>query len=358
MKTSSYLLLFTFIVFINGYSKTNVNDTLVIGYSKVAPFIYEQDNKIQGPAVWLWEQITDENNFHYNYKELSSDELLPSLEQGEVDLTIFPLTITSDRSEHFNFSVPFYLAYSGVMVKDHSSWDKAMLFLKTFFSLNFFRALGTLALVILIFGFFEWLFERKTNHEEFGDGIKGLWSGFWWSAVTMTTVGYGDKSPKTTGGRVVALIWMFAAIMIISGFTASITSSLTVTELETSSNNIEDFKKRKIGTVESSATYKWLKDNFYKNKTLYPTKEALIEGFKNHEIEAVAYDLPLLKEMYKKQKLDDYRILDIKYNPQYYAFGMNKNISDSLRRKINTALLKATESNDWSILLAEYGLKK
>jgi ABC-type amino acid transport substrate-binding protein len=307
--------------------------------------------------VWLWEEIAKQNAFQYELKKLKSETLLIDLEEGNIDLAIYPLSITSERSQKMNFSAPFYLARSGLMTKDVSSFEGAILFLKSFFSLNFFRALGTLALIILIFGFLEWRFERKVNHEEFGAGIKGLWSGFWWSAVTMTTVGYGDKSPKTTGGRIVALVWMFTAIMIISGFTASITSSLTVTELGTSSNNIEDFKERRIGTVEYSGTHNWLRDNFYKNKILYPNKEELIKALENNEIEAAAYDLPLLKEMYKKNELVGFRVLDIKYNPQYYALGMNRNISDSLRTEINTALLKATESFEWSVILAEYDLK-
>ncbi|MEX1193068.1 MAG: transporter substrate-binding domain-containing protein [Brumimicrobium sp.] len=355
MKLSLYLLVISFTALTNIYSKTN--DTIKVGYTEGAPFIYKQNETLQGPLAWLWDEIAEENEYHFDLIEINADKILVSIDKGEIDLAIFPLSITSERLETLNFSVPFYLAHSGVMTKNLSSWDQTLLFLKTFFSLNFFRALGALALVILIFGFLEWLFERKLNSEEFGGGVKGLWSGFWWSAVTMTTVGYGDKSPKTTGGRVVALIWMFAAIMIISGFTASIASSLTVTELGTASDGIEDFKERKIGTVENSATHKWLKDNFFKNKTLYPTKEELIQALENDDIEAAAYDLPLLKEMQKNENLNDLRILEIRYNPQYYALGMNTNVSDSLRKEVNTALLKATESYEWSILLAEYGLK-
>lgn len=355
MKRYFYLLFISIFITTNAYSTRT--DTIIVGYSEAAPFLYKKNGSLDGPIIWLWEKIAEANSFHFKLKELNAEEILPQLENHKIDIALFPLTITSERSKLMSFSVPFYLAHSGIMTRDLSSWDKAILFLKTFFSINFFRALGTLALVILIFGFLAWRFERKVNQEEFDGGIKGLWSGFWWSAVTMTTVGYGDKSPKTTGGRLIALIWMFTAIMIISGFTASITSSLTVTELETNADNISDFKKRNVGTVEHSATHKWFKDNFYKNKSLYPTKEKLINALEQQEVKAIAYDLPLLKELYKEKKLNTHRILNIKFNPQYYAFGMNRKIPDSLRRNINTELLKATESYDWSIILAEYGLK-
>jgi voltage-gated potassium channel len=49
----------------------------------------------------------------------------------------------------------------------------------------------------------------------------------WWAVVTITTVGYGDKYPVTTGGRVTAMIVMFAGVGII-GALASILSSVLV----------------------------------------------------------------------------------------------------------------------------------
>lgn len=352
-----YLKLSILLLLLLNSAHLKAEDTLVVGYSEASPFIYENNGEIHGPLYWLWEQIHSEIESSYSLKKINSEELLDQLERGEVDLCIYPLTITSERSKKVNFTTPFYLAYSGVLTKDLSNWDKSILFLKTFFSLNFFRAIGALIIVILLFGIIEWLFERKVNNEEFGNGLKGLWDGFWWSAVTMTTVGYGDKSPKTNGGRIVALIWMFTAIMIISGFTASIASSLTITELETSMNNINDLKKNRLGTVEGSSTHKWLKDNFFKNKALYKNKQSLIEALQNNEVENIAYDLPLLNEMYKNNNLSGYRILDLKYNPQYYAIALRKNISDSTLNSINTHLLKATESYEWDVILSEYNLK-
>ncbi len=45
---------------------------------------------------------------------------------------------------------------------------------------------------------------------------------FWWSIQTVTTVGYGDVTPKTAEGRTVAAILMVAAVAAISLLTASI----------------------------------------------------------------------------------------------------------------------------------------
>ncbi len=49
-----------------------------------------------------------------------------------------------------------------------------------------------------------------------------LASGLWWSVVTLTTVGYGDISPVSLGGRVLAIIVMFFGIGLLGTLSASL----------------------------------------------------------------------------------------------------------------------------------------
>ena len=55
-----------------------------------------------------------------------------------------------------------------------------------------------------------------------GDSFDTLGDGLWWSAVTMATVGYGDLSPVTLGGRVVAVTTMIVGIGSFSVMTAKL----------------------------------------------------------------------------------------------------------------------------------------
>jgi voltage-gated potassium channel len=47
------------------------------------------------------------------------------------------------------------------------------------------------------------------------------WDGVWWAMTTVTTVGYGDYSPRTDAGRAIAIVVMLAGI----GFVAVLTAA-------------------------------------------------------------------------------------------------------------------------------------
>lgn len=59
-----------------------------------------------------------------------------------------------------------------------------------------------------------------------------FWETIWWALITMTTVGYGDKYPITTGGRVVGVFVAFSGVALLSIFTATISSVLVARKIK------------------------------------------------------------------------------------------------------------------------------
>jgi len=53
------------------------------------------------------------------------------------------------------------------------------------------------------------------NITSFGDAL-------WWASTTVTTVGYGDRFPVTTQGRLIAVALMVVGIALVSTVTASV----------------------------------------------------------------------------------------------------------------------------------------
>jgi voltage-gated potassium channel len=52
-----------------------------------------------------------------------------------------------------------------------------------------------------------------------------VWVGMWWALQTVTTVGYGDVTPKAVSGRLVGALVMLEGVAFVAIITAAITSS-------------------------------------------------------------------------------------------------------------------------------------
>ena len=55
-------------------------------------------------------------------------------------------------------------------------------------------------------------FENQAQPEEF----KSVFHSLWWSVVTLTTLGYGDVYPITTGGRIFTFVVLLIGLGIVS----------------------------------------------------------------------------------------------------------------------------------------------
>ncbi len=60
--------------------------------------------------------------------------------------------------------------------------------------------------------------------------FKSYWNGIWWAIVTVSTVGYGDISPQTVTGRIVAIVLMVVGIGFLAVLTATISSHFVKAE--------------------------------------------------------------------------------------------------------------------------------
>ena len=135
---------------------------------------------------------------------------------------------------------------------------------KNFFSLletifNSRRLRTILAALIFFIGIFGYLFYvSEPQVETFGDGI-------WWALVTITTVGYGDITPLTTLGRVVAGLLMLLGLGLIATITAIVSAKFIqnyvdghtnddvlekLEELETEIEKIEELEDNVLGKLK------------------------------------------------------------------------------------------------------------
>jgi ABC-type amino acid transport substrate-binding protein len=304
-----------------------------------------------GLSVELWRSVAGDLGQAYRFVEMPTvDGMLDALEQGEIDLVTSSLSVTPAREARFDFAHPFLSSNLAILAMrtDENPWLRT---LKSFLSLPFLAALGSLGLVLLAAGAALYFFERRHNPEQFSEEpVPGLGAAFWWAAVTMTTVGYGDKAPVSLGGRLVALFWMFLSVIILSTFTASIVSSLALPSGDSAIQDFSDLRSGRVATIKGSTADMLLRAN-QMDAVHLDSIDAITGALGRPGIEAVLYDKPTLQFLLRRLDRDAY-LVDLPTEREDYAFVLPQD--SDFREALNVSLLQELQGPDWFSLKERY----
>ncbi|QLG47004.1 transporter substrate-binding domain-containing protein [Costertonia aggregata] len=172
LHTRKFLMVLLLLLSVGISNAQTQKDTLLVGYTAAPPFIINKNATLQGINIWLWKRVAKDLDLKYRFIPMGFSTMLDSLKNGSIDVSINPLTITSERSNKMEFTHSFYASNSTVAVAELSSFQKIYQFIEGFFNINFLKGLLLLLAIILLFGFLGWYFERKANPEHFRGGIK------------------------------------------------------------------------------------------------------------------------------------------------------------------------------------------
>ena len=101
-------------------------------------------------------------------------------------------------------------------------------------------------LLAFVSGFIAWIIETWSNEVQFPRPfIIGWFEGVWWSFISMTTVGYGDKTPKSILARIFAIIWILTGIVVFGILTGELTTSI----MQVNSPPPADMKDAQVGAI-------------------------------------------------------------------------------------------------------------
>ena len=167
----------------------------------------------------------------------------------------------------------------------------------------------------------------------------------------MTTVGYGDRSPKTVGGRVLALVWMFASLILLGAFIAAFTAAITVSGLEPEIQGLDDLRGAKVATLDGAASEDFLRAERIAFRG-YPSIPDALAAVKSGQSDAAVHDDALLHYLVTNDPAPDLLVLNELFDPQTYGIALP---TDSpLRESINRSLLEFTHTPRWQEILDTY----
>jgi ABC-type amino acid transport substrate-binding protein len=333
--------------------ETPVPRTLLVGVFESPPiFIKIGDHRWAGFSVELWQAVAQHINATYEFREFPTlGSMLDALVKAEID--VIPSLPASERLESvMDFSQSYLKSGLAIAVPAGAVEYRWFGVFKGIFSKQVLKAIGFLLLMSMIAGIILWSFERRRNSDMFGGRwLEGVSHGIWWAIVTMTTVGYGDKAPKTLGGRVVALLWMVFSIVFIAGFTANIAANLTIRNLKGKVGGFNDLYSARVGSISRSEGFEFLSEQGIAVIPYGKVQEGL-QAMVEKNLDAFVQNEQLLQYHVKNKFPGQVQVLAGTYDEYFVSMGLQQH--SALRKPINKALLKFMDSREWVELMNRY----
>jgi polar amino acid transport system substrate-binding protein len=328
-------------------------DGMVVAVHDKPPFAFrDESGSWTGIGIQLWEAAAKDNNWQFRYEEVPSEDLLPSLAGRKVDVVVGELLVNAPDERVIDFSQPFLESSIGVAVSSrdwHPSWLHILLHA---FDWTLLRVFFLFIPVLLIVSFLIWILERHRADGHFGGkSSQGIGSAFWFSTVTMTSTGYGDKVPVTFLGRTLSVAWMFMSLLLITAFTASVASTVATVRSSTLVRSTADLRHYRNG-IQLGGVAAQVLDRYSAPMIGFQTYEEALQRLADGGIDTVVGESTSLQYLINKDYEGRLVLLPLQVFSSRIAFGFPQ--KSVLLEPFNISLLNFIHSPAWASILKEY----
>jgi len=327
---------------------------LKVAVRVVPPFVFTDNGALTGFSIDLWNAIARELGRPSEFVVKGPlPELLEEAGSGRADAAIAAISITAAREQRYDFSQPMFDSGLQILVSSDraTSGSKLPGLFHLLASGSFLELMGLLLLLMIIPVPLIWFLERrghpdfvrsKTRHGEF-------FKSMWWSASTL--VGQATEMPYTFLGRVVAVLWMLIGVVFVSYFTATVTASLTVQQLEQSISGPSDLVGKRVATVKGSTAAAYLR-TLNIDPLEFDRFDEAAESLTGGRADAVVYDSPVLLHYAAHEGRGRVQTAGAVFRSEYYGILFQRD--SHLRKEVNEALLKLRESGEYRTLYRKW----
>ena len=305
------------------------------------------------PMVELWTDVAQRLNVSYELYPTNISDGIAGLYNDQFDLLIGGVTVTSNREAQVDFGPSIIPSGIATVV----SADRVPNKFETYYEpilLSLLRIAAVLIAFMLTSAFLIWLVERKDKHHKRDKQIRHLGDGIWWSAVTLSTVGYGDKVPHTRIGRFIGITWIFLGVILISFFTANTAAILSkpvpVVEL-----TLQDLSDYRVGALTNSAAAEFLQDRNVQFQE-YQELDVLLSAVSSNEIQAAIGNVPEMSDALQNSTTHNLILSDklLAYTFMAWAFPDQSPFLEA----IDESLLEIVSEQRWQDAFDDYIHKK
>jgi len=323
------------------------------------PLVVEQQGKLTGFSIDLWDRIAERLQLKVNY-QVAPDvrALLAEMRADKADVGVAAISITSARETEFDFSQPILNAGLQIMVRGKGQdadgnplWD----LLGLLFSPTILVWLGIALLLILIPAHLVWYLERQQK-----DGIiptdkyyPGILYAMYWAAATLAT--QAEQAPRHWLARVITVLWMFTGVVFVAFYTAQLAATLTVQQIQGGINGPDDLQGKRVATTKGSTAAAAARELRAQVHEVTRIEEAY-QALHDKQVDAVVFDAPVLLYYAAKDGKGRVHMVGTPFRKEDYGIVFQRD--NPLRKQVNIALLALREDGTYQQLYDKWFTSK
>ncbi len=265
--------------------------TLEVATVTRPPFSMVENGVETGFSLDLWAALMADMGRSYRVARTAQfGEMLDMVARGEADAAIANISITSAREVDFDFSQPIF--ESGLQIMVHRDAGGLSVW-AALFSRDILLAIALSFGVLFAGGMLMWRFERGQAGYFDLPAKKAAFPAFWWALNLVVNGGFEERVPRSLIGRVFGVVLVVSSLFVVSLVVAKITATLTVAEIQSTVNSVNDLYGKKVGTTRGSTASSYLDSRDVKHRG-YEDFDSLLAAFESGALEAVVFDAPVL----------------------------------------------------------------
>lgn len=323
---------------------------ITVAVTNIKPFVMTHNGIKSGFTIDLLDEIAKRTGWDFTFVDgPTTAGLLKDVAAGRAEVAACAISITSDRSEVFDFSQPIMKAGLQIAVPA-SAMEHTQPGLIDFLHLLFSRTMLIWVMAALILtvlpAHLVWLLERRHAESMVSQSyFPGIFQAFGWG---LGMLGAGaDEAPRHWQTRVLSLVWAFVGVIFVAYFTATLTANLTVENFNSKIQTPADLIGKRVCTVaETTSTTNLTKLGV--DYTGMREVEECYSGLRDGKFDAIVFDAPVLQYYVLHEGAGVANIAGPIFHDEDY--GLLFPLGSPLRRQVDDALLSIRESGDFDLI--------
>jgi polar amino acid transport system substrate-binding protein len=323
--------------------------------SVVPPFVMQENGSLTGFSIDLWNAIAARFNVQTKYQRVTdAPAAIEALLSNSADVIVSPVVMTAARDEQVDFSMLIFQGGLEVMVRDtgqKATTNPLEDLVDLLFSKTAALWLGIALLLILVPAHLVWFFERRRDDGILGNRnyFPGIFEAMYWAISCLAT--QAENMPHQWIARIFSAFWMFAGVVFVAFYTAQLTATLTVQQIQGSINGPDDLPGKRIGTMAKTIAAGYLHAH-YDQVQEFERLDDMYQALLDKNIDAVVYAAPVLLYYAAHEGQGRVKVVGPEFEAE--SVGFTFPIDSPLRRKVNGALLAMREDGTYQQLYRKW----